>query len=103
VKEQEFDKVIADLVIALEKAGVYNDELKATIDNLFHLKDVIRLRELSGREYGSCGRCSYYDKGVCNFLSATTQNGIQIELPPAKKISVPVKVPISFRCNFYKA
>jgi hypothetical protein len=103
LKEQEFNKVISDLVLALEKAGAYTPELKSTIDNLFYLKDLVIMRDTMSSSQGTCFRCSHYDNGFCTLLSATLEDGVQLELPPAKKDSIHLKVPMIFRCNFYKA
>ncbi len=101
MKEQEFNKVISDLTVALEKAGVYTPELKKTIDNLFDLKELVLLRG-SATGTGSCFRCANYDKGTCNFLSAVISDGAKIELSPPNKDRVKVSVPMSFSCKFYK-
>jgi hypothetical protein len=101
MKEQEFNKVISDLVISLEKAGVYTPELKTTIDRLFDLKGLVLIRDSASKENGHCFRCANYDEGVCNFLSANISEGIKIELTPPGKDRVKIKVPMSFSCRFY--
>lgn len=103
MKEQEFNKVISDLVLALEKAGAYTDDLKVSIDSLFYLKDLVLIRDTLSKPQGTCFRCSHYDNGVCKFISATIEEGIEIHLTPPRNLSVPVKVPMIFSCNLYKA
>jgi hypothetical protein len=103
LKEEQLNKVISDITIALEKAGVYNDELKKTVDNLFDLKELILLRDSATGLNGSCFRCANYDKGTCNFLSAVISEDVKIELTPPNKNRVKVNVPMSFSCKFYKA
>jgi hypothetical protein len=62
-KEEQFNKVISDLVIALEKAGVYDEELKKTIDTLFHLKDLVVLQDIVNKKPSiNCEGCKSYKK-----------------------------------------
>ena len=74
LQEEQFNKIIADLTLALEKAGVYDDELKKTIDTLFHLKDMVLLRELITKPNINCESCKSYKKesvsqGQCSNLN----------------------------------
>jgi hypothetical protein len=80
-QEEQFNKAIADLVIELEKQGVYDGELKTLIDNLFHIKDLVILRddlkEISKPKI-SCQTCK-------TFTSTTSAYGncsqLKIEIP----------------------
>jgi hypothetical protein len=103
LKEQEFNKVISEVILSFEKAGVYTPELKKTMDNLFDLKELVLLRDSATGLNGSCFRCSNYDNGTCNFLSAVISEGVKIELSPPNKNRVKIQVPMSFSCKFYKA
>lgn len=103
MKEQEFNKVISDIVIAFEKAGVYTPELKKTIDSLFDLKNAVLIRNAGGKTTGDCFRCANYDNGACSFLSALVSDSVNIELMPVGKDRVRVNVPMTFSCKFYKA
>lgn len=101
MKEQEFNKVISELVLALEAAGVYDAQLKISIDRLFDLKDTLTIKD-AVKSNSTCLTCSYYKEGACMFLSATISEGIKIEFLPANKERLKVMVPITFRCKFYK-
>jgi hypothetical protein len=103
LKEDQFNKVISDLSLAFEKAGVNDPELKKSIDSLFDLKELVLLRDSATGLNGSCFRCANYDKGTCNFLSAIISEDVKIELTPPSKDMVKVRVPMSFSCKFYKA
>jgi hypothetical protein len=103
MKEEQFNKVISDLTLAFEKAGVNDPELKKSIDSLFDLKELVLLRDSATGLNGSCFRCANYDKGTCNFLSAKISEDVKLELTPPNKDRVKVKVPMSCSCKFYKA
>jgi hypothetical protein len=72
-QEEQFNKLIADLTLALEKAGVDDIELKKTIDTLFYLKDIVLIREI-GKKTINCEGCRSYNqetvaRGFCGQLN----------------------------------
>jgi hypothetical protein len=72
-QEEQFNKVISDLVLALEKAGVYDEELRKTIDSLFYLKDLTLLRNELSKPNIKCENCKSYkpftvSRGTCSQL-----------------------------------
>jgi hypothetical protein len=76
-KEEQFNKVISDLVVALEKAGVYDAELKKTIDSLFYLKELVLLRHEITKPDIKCDTCKSYKPtsaahGTCSQLPGIT-------------------------------
>jgi hypothetical protein len=99
---KEFNKVISDLVINLEKAGVYNSELKTTIDLLFELKDLVGIKDSVKQDNSTCLTCKYYENGYCTYISGVVSDSVKIELfkPDSKRMKI--KVPPTFRCKFFK-
>jgi hypothetical protein len=103
MQEQEFNKIISDLVLSFENTGVYTPELKKTIDSLFDLKNAVLIRNAGTSYKGDCFRCANFGKDeTCSVLTGIVADGIQIELPPARKTNLKVKVPMTFSCKFYK-
>lgn len=89
MSEDEFIKTISHVVVSFEKAGVYDDNLKQTIDSLFALKDIIYIRNAVKENNQTCSTCKSYDNGICKTLFATTSNGeIKIGLFGSKNIHV---------------
>lgn len=72
-KEEQFNEAIAQLVIAMERAGVYDDHLKGCIDTLFTIKDLVLIRDSAGSSPGRCYRCKNYTNGHCSDLKIPVQ------------------------------
>lgn len=82
-KSEEFDKAIAEIVLALEKAGVYDQQLKNCIDQLFLLKDLVLIRDIAASPLdGWCYRCRFFQENQCSKLE--------------------IKVENYFRCHYYE-
>ena len=68
-KSEEFDKAIAEIVLALEKAGVMDEQLRRCIDQLFILKELVLIRDISSSPtQGFCYRCRFFSDLHCNKL-----------------------------------
>jgi hypothetical protein len=102
LQDQAFNKVIADIVLAFDKAGVYDSELKKLMDRLFDLKEFLVIKEALTKDNSTCYTCSFYDKGYCTSISVILGEGIELSLFKPGGKNLRVKVPMTFRCKLYK-
>lgn len=92
--DKEFTKIISDLALALESAGVKDDTLKTSIDRLFDLKDIIYLRQLT-KDKPECRKCRYISKeNTCSRLTYDINHYNKLDLPP-------LKVNPFWHCQYY--
>lgn len=101
--DSEFTKIISDLVISFEKAGVYDATLKTTIDRLFELKDVIYLRDAL-KHVPHCRICRHYEDRYCKNISAEKISDSEVEIVGQTPVNGRIRLKVNpyWSCSHFK-